>query len=121
MAKFDLGVCIQNHDNFAGTLLLGAMSVDVTDCVKTYNLRRDEKSQNLEADIVITINGVELPFDKWLVGLEKQLGQMVTARAQVLLGERMRDFSEKLYNIEKNMEKESRALFPDLGKDEWDR
>lgn len=95
MAKFELSM--SGLQSFAGNLLVNMMTDfceklkekgEKGDILEVFNLKR-EGDADLSVDVVVTFNGVEVPFDAYVESLEKNLGRMVTARAIHLVKERM--------------------------------
>lgn len=127
MARFDVLGSIRDLRSFAGTFLIRVMT-DVTermkkegephpDIVKVFDLKKE--GDTLVADVVVTVNGVEVPFDAFVASMERSMDEMAVARAQVIVKERLRDFSERLYDVEKAIEHAAQEKFPDVDFERW--
>ncbi len=52
-------------------------------------------------DVVVSINGVEMPFDKWIERLESSYTQMLEEHAKKMMSESFNKLTETLYKLER--------------------
>jgi len=80
---------IEDHRDFVGTIILRAITM-ATQKDKSLWPKIQEKDEEDFADVVLTINGVELPVVEVLQNLEKNLDKHIHEKAKALVQERLK-------------------------------
>ena len=128
MAKFDVFAAMSSRvPTFVGSLITNTMchladalrkEGEKFDLLKVFNIEKDEEGK-LFVDVRVTVNGIEVPFESFVKGLQEDFERSAIARAQVILKERLRDFNDKLYHLERVIESEAKSKFPEIDEDTW--